>query len=74
MGNIFAAQPATGIPGAAPPTDETADDLQVRLSELRETLAHADLTVRTFGRDHPVMSVAGAVATGYLFGRLFRRR
>ena len=68
------AQPAPGIPGGANPPDETEDTLQVRLSELRETLAHADLTVRTFVRDHPVMSVAGAVATGYLAGRLFRRR
>ncbi len=68
------AQPETGIPGGAPPPDETADELQVRLSELRETLAHADVTVRTFVRDHPVMSVAGAVAAGYLVGRLFRRR
>lgn len=68
------AHAATAAPGDAVPPEVGADDLQVRLSELRETLAHADVTVRTFVRDHPVLSVAGAVAAGYLVGRLFRRR
>lgn len=48
------------------------DDLQVRLSEVRERLAEADLAVRTFVRDHPVLSVAGAVAAGYLAGRIVK--
>jgi hypothetical protein len=37
-------------------------------------LARVDTQVRAFVKERPVLALLGAVAAGYLFGRLVRRR
>ncbi len=49
-------------------------ELQVRLSRLREGLEDFDQRTRSLVREHPIASVLGAVAAGYLVGRLLSGR
>ncbi len=49
-------------------------DLQVRISRLREGLAELDQRTRSMVREHPIASVVGAVALGYVVGRLLSGR
>ncbi len=50
------------------------NELQVQLSRFREGLAEMDQRTRTVVREHPIACVLGAVALGYLAGRLFTKR
>jgi ElaB/YqjD/DUF883 family membrane-anchored ribosome-binding protein len=61
-------------PGESHRNGPLPDDLQVRISKLREGLADLDQRTRSMVREHPVASVVGAVALGYFVGRLFSRR
>ncbi|RMG19575.1 MAG: hypothetical protein D6729_04830 [Deltaproteobacteria bacterium] len=65
---------ATAPDAGAPADFEPGASLEVRLASLREGLAEADRRTRDFVREHPLLSLAGAVAAGYLVGRLFSRR
>lgn len=53
--------------------DEVDDEIQERLADLRERAAEIDSQVRRVVREHPFLSLAGAVAAGYVVGRLIRR-
>ena len=49
-------------------------ELQVQISRIREGLAELDQRTRSLVREHLVASVLGAVAAGYVIGRLLTRR
>jgi ElaB/YqjD/DUF883 family membrane-anchored ribosome-binding protein len=49
-------------------------DLQVQLSRMREGLAEMDQRTRSLVREHPIATVLGAVAIGYVVGRLLSGR
>lgn len=53
--------------------DDVESALQDRLEDLRERATELDREVRRVVREHPFLTLAGAVATGYLVGRLLRR-
>lgn len=50
------------------------EELQVQISRIREGLAELDQRTRSLVREHPVASVLGAVAVGYVVGRVLSRR
>ena len=58
------------LPEEAAPRE---DELQVQLSRIREGLAELDRRTRGFVKEHPLISVAGAVAAGYVIGRIGRK-
>lgn len=67
------------MPHVDPPADafggeDVQEQLQVQMDRLREGLAQADFRVRQAVREHPVLSVLGAVALGYFVGRVAKRR
>jgi len=62
-------------------TDKVMDDLEdfeesmdERIDDLRERAEEIDVTIRRAVREHPFLSLAGAVTAGYLLGRLIARR
>lgn len=42
--------------------------------DMTTELARIDKQVRAFVKERPVLALLGAIATGYLFGRVLRRR
>lgn len=42
--------------------------------EINATLARVDTEVRAFVKERPVLALLGAIAAGYLIGRVLRRR
>ena len=52
---------------------ELQEALEERISEARESLATAGESVVAFIKDKPVVCILGALAAGYLVGRVLRR-
>ena len=52
---------------------EWQDELETQLVEARKTLATVSEGAIEFIRERPVVCLVGALAAGYLFGRLVRR-
>ena len=52
----------------------TKTDAPVTTEALGEMLADVDTQVRALVRERPLMAVLGAVAAGFLIGRLLRSR
>jgi hypothetical protein len=48
-------------------------EIEARLARLQQELDAAQRRARTLMHDHPLLSFFGAVAAGYLIGRLLRR-
>ena len=42
--------------------------------EMRGELERMDTEVRTFVKERPILALLGAVAAGYVLGRILRRR
>jgi hypothetical protein len=66
----------TTTPHANPIEDQAAEwkeELDGQLEEVRENLAAGSEAVIDFIKEKPVLCLAGALAAGYLLGRLVRR-
>jgi len=48
-------------------------DLGDKVDQLRDTVGDADTRVRELVKEYPLATVFGALAAGYLLGRLFAR-
>ncbi len=74
----MSAEPTPRTEEAAPPLDESLRDLQERLApkleEAKERLADANEKVKGFIRENPGVTLLGAVAIGFVIGRLASRR
>jgi ElaB/YqjD/DUF883 family membrane-anchored ribosome-binding protein len=51
----------------------TSEAMRERLGGMRTELRDFDEQTRTFLREHPLMAIVGAVAAGYVIGRLMSR-
>jgi len=56
------------------PENDALAQIEERLTELRETLVDLNAKAVTFVRERPVISIAGALAFGYVVGRAAARR
>lgn len=68
-----------GINGSAPDEEQAMaqariEELQERIERAREELDHYVERAADFIRERPVAAVAGAVALGWLIGRIASRR
>ncbi|MCB1155424.1 MAG: hypothetical protein H6684_10550 [Deltaproteobacteria bacterium] len=53
---------------------EYAELAQERYAQAQESLAEFDKTARRFIHEHPIASLAGALAAGYFVGRIASKR
>lgn len=49
------------------------DPAQEAMQKLRETAMRVDERVRVIVREHPFMAIGGAIAVGYLVGRMLSK-
>jgi hypothetical protein len=55
-------------------TDELAGEVRVRVDQVRSELESFDRQFRTFVRERPFVALFGAVAAGYVLGRLIAHK
>ena len=60
-------------PGETQHNGPLPPDVQDQITRIREDLAEFDQRARSLIQEHPVASVLGAVAVGYVVGRLLSR-
>lgn len=54
--------------------EESVHEMEARYNDVRDQLQHANHQAVEFIREHPVTCIAGAVAVGYLVGRMASNR
>ena len=54
--------------------EEGVHEIEARYKDVRDQLKHANDTAVTFIREHPATCIFGAVAFGYVVGRLASKR
>jgi len=54
--------------------NQAIERVEEQLQAAKDVLADVDVKVRTFVKERPVLCLAGAVAIGYVVGKLVSRR